>query len=253
MEQNIGWDSPNVPAAIGISVGAGLATAVGGAVAFVPSFWKRVPQTTVLAISLALSAGVMLYVSFIEIFAKSYAAIASVDGMSEGAASAITTTCFFAGMGITALLELLVHFIFEWRSRQQRSDDMPTEICACHMEFESEETDELPMTWDEGKGKVGGSHAHSHGHPHSHGQAHPHARELKDAPPPGAGERMHPTPPPSPPASAHDHDHALSVSDVRSSLGKPNVLSRYLCKCWSASAPRTRHHARAPARRRHHA
>ena len=96
-----GWQNPNIPGAIGISIGAGLATAVGGAMVFLPGLWSRIPQSTVLAVSLSLSAGVMLYVSFIEIFAKSRAAISSVEGMSNGAATAITTVCFFAGMGVT--------------------------------------------------------------------------------------------------------------------------------------------------------
>jgi ZIP family zinc transporter len=65
----------------------------------------------VLGVSLALSAGVMLYVSFIEIFAKSMGAISEVDGVNEGGAAAITTVCFFFGMLICVLLEILVHWI----------------------------------------------------------------------------------------------------------------------------------------------
>ena len=106
---NIQWSHPNIPWAIGISIGAGLATAVGGALILVPQLLKKVPQKTVLAVSLALSAGVMIYVSFIEIFAKSHQAIASTAGVTEGSAAAITTICFFAGMLCCALLEVLVH------------------------------------------------------------------------------------------------------------------------------------------------
>lgn len=105
------WDSANVGYAIAVSIGAGLATGLGGALVFFPTFFKSIPQSTVLGISLALSAGVMLYVSFIEIFAKSLDAISQVDGVNQGGATAITTVCFFFGMLICVGLEGLVHFI----------------------------------------------------------------------------------------------------------------------------------------------
>jgi zinc transporter ZupT len=209
---DLGWSSPNIPAAIGISIGAGLATAIGGAMAFVPGVWQRLPQTTVLAISLALSAGVMLYVSFIEIFSKSYDAIATVEGMSEGGAMGITTLCFFLGMGVTVLLELLVHVIFEIRSGALPSE-LPSEICACHMEMEST-VHELPLASADGmkeKQKEAPPGTHSHGHARgSHSHAAPHSTWLEAAPPPTGGERCHPTPPPSPPALPQDP--ALGIS-----------------------------------------
>ena len=54
--ENIEWDHPNIPIAIGVSIGAGLATGIGGALVFFPEMLKKVPQATLLAISLALSA-----------------------------------------------------------------------------------------------------------------------------------------------------------------------------------------------------
>merc|ERR1712087_52109 len=109
--EDVKWSDPEVSAAIGVSIGAGLATGVGGAAVFFPQLMQRVPQSVVLATSLAVSAGVMLYVSFIEIFAKSYDAISCVSGVSEGGAAAITTVCFFAGMGLCVLLEILVYYL----------------------------------------------------------------------------------------------------------------------------------------------
>ena len=100
--------------AIGVSIGAGLATSVGGALVFFPHCFKSMPQQIVLAVALAISGGVMLYVSFIEIFVKSLAAISASDaGFSQGGAVAVTTTCFFCGMLFCALLEVLV----DWLSR----------------------------------------------------------------------------------------------------------------------------------------
>ncbi|KAL1527485.1 hypothetical protein AB1Y20_016150 [Prymnesium parvum] len=108
---NSGWDGPNIPSAIIVSIGAGLATSLGGALVFFPDFLKRVPQTTILGISLALSAGVMMYVSFIEIFAKALDKISADCSFSYGSAVALTTVMFFAGMLACVLLELLVHKI----------------------------------------------------------------------------------------------------------------------------------------------
>mmetsp|Transcript_27317 Transcript_27317/g.83017 ORF Transcript_27317/g.83017 Transcript_27317/m.83017 type:complete len:422 (-) Transcript_27317:765-2030(-) len=197
---SLGWNSPTLPAAIGISIGAGLATAVGGAFAFLPGVWRALPQTTVLAISLALSAGVMLYVSFIEIFSKSHDAILA-SGVSEAAATGITTLCFFLGMGLTVLLELLVHVIFERRNAgcADAPSDLPTEICACHMDLEADEGG-LPVLVHDNKEAVPPHHAHQHAHHHSHVQCTTNSMEC--APAAAAGERTHPTPPSSNAAAA---------------------------------------------------
>ena len=123
---NLQWDHPNVMYAIIVSLGAGLSTGLGGALVFFPEFFNRVPQSTVLAVSLALSAGVMIYVSFIEIFAKSYAEIAGVEGISEGGASAITTTFFFLGMLVCVGLEVLVNYMSKHGGPQHE------DICPAH-------------------------------------------------------------------------------------------------------------------------
>ena len=120
----IGWDHPNIPAAIGISIGAGLSTALGGALVFFPEALKRVPQQLILGTSLALSAGVMIYVSFIEIYSKSLGAISEVEGITEGGAAAITTITFFAGMLFCVLLEVFVHKVM------LRSDSNHAVICS---------------------------------------------------------------------------------------------------------------------------
>lgn len=129
VHDNMGWDHPNIPAAIGISIGAGLSTALGGALVFFPEALKHVPQQVILATSLALSAGVMIYVSFIEIYAKSLGAIATVPGISEGGASAITTVFFFLGMAFCVLLEVIVHCVMK---QGNASHDV---ICAAHADL----------------------------------------------------------------------------------------------------------------------
>jgi len=123
---NIGWDHPNIPFAFVVSIGAGLATGIGGALVFFPELLKKVPQATVLAMSLALSAGVMIYVSFIEIFYKSLDAISETGSFSEGGAAALTTVCFFSGMLFCALLEFVVHKVM-----QQPDKDEGAAQCVC--------------------------------------------------------------------------------------------------------------------------
>jgi len=107
-ETNRGWDGPNIPAAIGVSIGAGLATGIGGALVFFPEMLKSVPQNTILGVSLAISAGVMIYVSFIEIFVKALDSIVADPAFTEGGATALTTLFFFLGMLACVLLEMLV-------------------------------------------------------------------------------------------------------------------------------------------------
>lgn len=153
------WNSPNIGSAIGISVGAGLATAVGGALAFCPSVLKSVPPNKILAVALALSAGVMLYVSFIEIFVKSYESIVD-SGQTTGAASAITTTCFFGGMFITVLLEMFVDWLLKrygGASEEGHSHGLPRTACACDPKAEVPTPDQSAASLDgEGEGDTEG-------------------------------------------------------------------------------------------------
>lgn len=102
------WSSSNVGYAIAISIGAGLATGLGGCVAFLPSVLERVSPGMVLSVALSISAGVMLYVSFIEIFVKAQESILK-DNDDEARAAALTTFFFFLGMFCCYLLELVVH------------------------------------------------------------------------------------------------------------------------------------------------
>jgi len=103
------WSSSNVTYAILISIGAGLATGIGGAVAFLPDTFARFSPAVILSVALSLSAGVMLYVSFIEIFVKAHDAILSTNPDSPIRAAAFTTTFFFLGMLFCVFLEMVVH------------------------------------------------------------------------------------------------------------------------------------------------
>lgn len=93
----------NVGLAFGLTIGAGLATTLGALLPFIP-FIKR-SNTTFLAVGLALAAGVMLYVSFTEILKKSKDNFCCSTPQHYEVAA---TGCFFGGIVLTILLDLLV-------------------------------------------------------------------------------------------------------------------------------------------------
>lgn len=84
--------------AIGVVCGAGAATAIGASAVFFPSIVKLASRKT-LAASLGLSAGVMVYVSFVEIFAKAVDAFGPDQaGFTEDKAFNYATLTFFCGV-----------------------------------------------------------------------------------------------------------------------------------------------------------
>lgn len=87
--------------AFGLTLFAGLATGIGSALAF---FSQRT-NTRFLAVALGLSAGVMIYVSFVEILAKAHASL--VAPLGEPGASWATAGGFFAGILVIAILDRL--------------------------------------------------------------------------------------------------------------------------------------------------
>jgi len=92
----------NVLLAFTLTLLAGLATGVGSAIAF---FADRT-NTRFLAVALGFSAGVMIYVSFVEIFQKAYEALASQT--TEVLASWYTVAAFFGGVFLIAFIDRLV-------------------------------------------------------------------------------------------------------------------------------------------------
>ena len=104
--------------AFGLVVAAGLSTTLGSTFVFCSSY----ANTKILAGALGVSAGVMLYVSFVEIFA-----IKSVEGFSAAygdRGSTYATLCFFGGILATTLLDAAVHAIGRYqRDTRANADD----------------------------------------------------------------------------------------------------------------------------------
>ena len=92
----------NIYLAFGLTLFAGLATSIGGGIAF---FAKRT-NTTFLSYSLGFSAGVMIYISFTEILGEANLIIGTY--FSESTSAWLTFMFFIAGVAITALIDKMV-------------------------------------------------------------------------------------------------------------------------------------------------
>lgn len=94
--------SPEVQFALGLTLFAGLATGVGSTIAF----FARRTNFRFMAISLAFSGGVMLYVSFTEILGKASAALSEAHGPTLGAW--YTAGAFFFGFALIAFIDFTI-------------------------------------------------------------------------------------------------------------------------------------------------
>lgn len=119
--------------AFAMTAGAGLATSIGAATVFLPNFDDK----KYLGMSLAFAAGVMLYVSFVEIFVKSSDAFVAYFDQKDGVDTATVTVddyeapkdayycltaTFFAGIAITWMLDHAIHLLNE-ESKQAANND----------------------------------------------------------------------------------------------------------------------------------
>jgi zinc transporter, ZIP family len=95
-------ESGNVLFAFALTLFAGLSTGIGSAMALL----SRKFNPKVLAGSLGFSAGVMIYVSLVEIFVKAKDSLISVYGIKTG--NVLTVVAFFSGIALIALIDKLV-------------------------------------------------------------------------------------------------------------------------------------------------
>ena len=104
---------------------AGLSTGIGSLIAFVSKHTNR----KFLSVSLGFSAGVMIYVSMIEIFAEAQEALTAELGMKAG--SWATAGAFFAGMIITAVIDKAIpseENPHEVRSVEEENEPKPEKL-----------------------------------------------------------------------------------------------------------------------------
>lgn len=114
----------NVLIAFLLTLFAGLSTGIGSALAF---FTKK-SNTKFLSLSLGFSAGVMIYISMIEIFFKAKDSLVAELGLKAG--SWITVVSFFGGMFLIALIDKLIpsgENPHEMHSIEEINDENPQE------------------------------------------------------------------------------------------------------------------------------
>jgi zinc transporter, ZIP family len=92
----------NILLAFLVTTLAGLSTGLGGLLAFN----KSTNNKRFLSFALGLSAGVMIYVSFIEIFPKAFASLN--EAFPENQAYLLTTIAFFAGLALIAAIDYFI-------------------------------------------------------------------------------------------------------------------------------------------------
>ncbi len=92
----------NVLIAFGLTIFAGLATGIGSLLALM----SRHTNKQFLSAALGFSAGVMIYVSFAEIFNKAKISLTAILGQAGG--SWVTTLAFFAGLLLILLIDRII-------------------------------------------------------------------------------------------------------------------------------------------------
>jgi ZIP family zinc transporter len=95
-------ETENVLFAFGLTLFAGLSTGIGS----VMSLLSRSFNPKFLAGSLGFSAGVMIYVSLVEIFVKAKDSLVEAHGIQAG--NIYTVVAFFAGIALIALIDRLI-------------------------------------------------------------------------------------------------------------------------------------------------
>lgn len=95
-------ETSSILIAFGLTLFAGLSTGIGSAIAF----FARKTNTSFLSVSLGFSAGVMIYVSFVEIFVKARTVLVEDLGNIEG--SWLTVASFFGGILLIAIIDKFI-------------------------------------------------------------------------------------------------------------------------------------------------
>lgn len=115
-------DTNSVLFAMGLTLFAGLSTGIGSLMAFLSKEYNH----KFLAGSLGFSAGVMIYVSFVELFQEAKITLINVYGIKTG--TFYTTLAFFIGIGIIAIIDKLVpsyenpHEMKNFDKKEKKSD-----------------------------------------------------------------------------------------------------------------------------------
>lgn len=109
----------NIVTAVSLTVLAGLATGIGGLIVLK----TKLNNTKFLSLSLGFSAGIMIYLSFMDLFPSALASLQKSFGDKKGLL--ITTLGFFAGFFINALIDAIIpekdnpHEYYEYSKKEK--------------------------------------------------------------------------------------------------------------------------------------
>lgn len=143
----------NVLIALGLTIFAGMATGIGSAIAF---FAKKT-NYRFLSVATGFSAGVMLYVSFVEIFVKGQEGL--VEAFGETMGSWVNVGSFFGGI---LLIGCIDNFIPSAENPHETHSDRETQALRSGTEEDVEAAAAMPEGTEEGQ--VVGEHEHgAHG------------------------------------------------------------------------------------------
>eukprot|EP00039_Didymoeca_costata_P030983 m.32524 g.32524 ORF g.32524 m.32524 type:complete len:323 (-) comp8423_c0_seq1:203-1171(-) len=158
-------DNRDYAIAFALTVGAGMSTTIGAAIVFFPQLQTR----SFLAKSLAFAAGVMLYVSFVEIYAKSYAEFVVYfdqkdnvnyenttieDYEPPATAYHCTVAIFFAGIVLTWILDRIVHTIKDYYGDEETPTSTGDDDVFATFDLHQEKMIDAEGDVEEGKGNV---------------------------------------------------------------------------------------------------
>lgn len=120
------YSTQTIAIAFALTLFAGLSTGIGAALAF----FSRADNTRFLSIGLGFSAGVMMYVSFVEILSKSK--ISFAQNMGDVASEAWMMGTFFGGFALAFLIDRLIPD--DVNPHELRSDKELHSLKSKHME-----------------------------------------------------------------------------------------------------------------------
>lgn len=126
-------DLDNTGLAFLLATAAGLSTSLGAAAVFNERL-VQIASKSVLAAGLGFSAGVMLYVSFVEILVKANGAFHD-HGLSDNMSYVAATVCLFAGMALMRFLIFLAHML----------DPNYEEVCSDHLVKDSKRLERMGL------------------------------------------------------------------------------------------------------------
>lgn len=102
MDTIMDMETNSIIFALGLTLFAGLSTGIGS----IMSFLSKKFNPKFLALSLGFSAGVMIYVSLVEIFVKANESLSAAHGADRG--ELFTVIAFFAGIAVIAIIDKLI-------------------------------------------------------------------------------------------------------------------------------------------------